>query len=68
MKDALDLSLLIEQHKKEIWEWKQKESEWIKTQNQLQGSKKIIDELSSKIIQQVTIITQLEKELAELKK
>tara|TARA_R100001163_G_scaffold6922_1_gene7478 strand:+ start:277 stop:483 length:207 start_codon:yes stop_codon:yes gene_type:complete len=68
MKDALDLSLLIEQHKKEIWEWKQKESEWIKTENQLQGAKKIIDELSSKIIQQVTIITQLEKELAELKK
>ena len=68
MKDALDLSHLIEQHKKEIWEWKQKESEWIKTENQLQGAKKIIDELSSKIIQQVTIITQLEKELAELKK
>ena len=68
MKDALDLSLLIEQHKKEIWEWKQKESEWIKTENQLQGAKKIIDELSSKILQQVTIITQLEKELAELKK
>ena len=63
-----DLTLLIEMHKKEIWKWKQKESEWIKTENQLQGAKKIIDELSAKIIQQVTIITQLEKELAELKK
>ena len=63
-----NLPFLIEMHKKEIWEWKQKESEWIKTENQLQGAKKIIDELSSKIIQQVTIITQLEKELAELKK
>ena len=63
-----DLALLIEMHKKEIWEWKQKESEWIKTENQLQGAKKIIDELSAKIVQQVTIITQLEKELAELKK
>ena len=63
-----NLPYLIEMHKKEIWEWKKKESEWIKTENQLQGAKKIIDELSSKIIQQVTIITQLEKELAELKK
>ena len=63
-----DLALLIEMHKKEIWEWKKKESEWIKTENQLQGAKKIIDELSAKIVQQVTIITQLEKELAELKK
>ena len=63
-----DLTFLIESHKKEIWEWKKKESEWIKTENQLQGAKKIIDELSAKIVQQVTIITQLEKELAELKK
>ena len=63
-----DLVFLIEEHKKEIWEWKKKESEWIKTENQLQGAKKIIDELSAKIVQQVTIITQLEKELAELKK
>ena len=63
-----NLPFLIEMHKKEIWEWKQKESEWIKTENQLQGAKKIIDELSAKIVQQVTIITQLEKELAELKK
>ena len=63
-----NLPFLIEMHKKEIWEWKKKESEWIKTENQLQGAKKIIDELSAKIVQQVTIITQLEKELAELKK
>ena len=63
-----NLPFLIEMHKKEIWEWKQKESEWIKTENQLQGAKKIIDELSAKIVQQVAIITQLEKELAELKK
>ena len=28
-----DLTLLIEMHKKEIWNWKQKESEWIKTDN-----------------------------------
>ncbi len=34
-----DIAFLIEQHKKEIWDWKQKESDWIKTENILQGSK-----------------------------
>ena len=63
MKDALDLPLLIEQHKKEIWEWKQKESEWIKTQNLAQGYKKVIDELSVKIVDQIRIIAELEKEI-----
>ena len=61
-----DLSLLIEIHKKEIWEWKQKESEWIKTENLLSGTKKIIDELSAKLIDQVRIIAELEKEIERL--
>ena len=47
---AEELPLLIEGYKKEIWEWKQKESQWIKDQNQLEGSKRIIEELSTKII------------------
>ena len=63
-----DLSLLIELHQKEIWKWKQKESEWIKTENQLSGTKKIIDELSAKLIDQVRTITELEKKLAEKNK
>ena len=41
--EAGSIPTLIEMHKKEIWEWKQKESEWIKTENLLQGTKKIID-------------------------
>ncbi len=61
-----DLTLLIEMHKKEIWDWKQKESEWIKTENQLSGTKKIIDELSAKLIDQVRIIAELEKEIERL--
>jgi len=60
-----DLTFLIESHKKEIWEWKKKESEWIKTQNELINAKKIIDELSSKIVQQVTIISELERKLKD---
>ena len=47
----LDLTLLLEQHKKEIWEWKQKEAQWIRDKNQLEGNKKIIEELSSKIVE-----------------
>ena len=64
----LDLTLLIELHQKEIWEWKQKESKWIKTENQLSGCKKIIQELSAKIIDQVRIIAELEKKLADKNK
>ena len=46
-----DLTLLIEQHQKEIWEWKQKESQWIRDKNQLDGNKRIVVELSNKIIE-----------------
>ena len=46
-----DLTLLIEQHQKEIWNWKQKESQWIRDKNQLDGNKKIIEELSSKMVE-----------------
>ena len=63
-----NLPYLIEMHKKEIWEWKQRESEHIKTQNLLDGSKKIIDELSAKLIQQVRIIQELEYDKATYKK
>ena len=50
-KETEELPFLIEGYKKEIWEWKQKESQWIKDQNLLEGSKRIIDELSTKIIE-----------------
>ena len=49
-KDSLD-TLLIEQHQKEIWEWKQKEAQWIRDKNQLDGNKKIIEELSAKLVE-----------------
>ena len=47
----LDLTLLLEQHKKDIWEWKQRESQWIRDKNQLDGNKQIIEELSSKLVE-----------------
>jgi hypothetical protein len=61
-----DLSLLIEMHKKEIWQWKQQESKWIETQNLFEGAKKIIDEMGAKIIQQTAVIKQLEQEIERL--
>ena len=65
---SLDLAFLIEKHKEEIWNYKQKESEWIKTENLLNGSKKIIDELSAKLVEQVRIISELNFEITKLKK
>jgi hypothetical protein len=65
---ALDLTYLIEEHKKEIWEYKQKEADWLKTDNVLQGSKKIINELSAKLVEQVRVISNLNYRIAELEK
>ena len=45
-----DLSLLIEQHKKEIWEWKQKESKWLEDKVLLDGTKKLINKLSEELM------------------
>ena len=67
-RSSLDLTFLIEQHKREIWEYKQKESEWLKTDNMFKGSKKIIDELSAKLVQQVRIIADLNNQITKLKK
>jgi len=57
-----DLTLLIEQYKKEIWDWKQKESQWIKDRNQLEGHKRIVEELSTKIVE-ISKINLAHKEL-----
>ncbi len=61
-----EMVLLIEQHKKEIWEWKQKESDWINTQNLADGYKKVIEELSAKLVDKDNIIKKLEQEIERL--
>ncbi len=61
-----ELTLLIEEHKKEIWEYKQKESEWVKTKNLADGYKKIIEELSTKIVDQDKYIKNLGEEIEKL--
>ena len=64
---TLDLSVIIEEHQKEIWGWKQKEMEWIKTQNQFEGTKRIVEELSIKIISLKKEIDRLSEENNNLK-
>ena len=51
IKETDDMVLLIEQHKREIWEWKQKEFQWIRDKNLLDGNKRIIEELSTRLIE-----------------
>ena len=61
------LEAILELHQKEIWEWKMKESEWIKTDNQLAGCKKIIVELSAKIVQLKKDIDRLAEENSNIR-
>ena len=49
VKETDDLLLLIEQHKREIWEWKQKESQWLDDRVLLDGTKKLVDQLSEEL-------------------
>ena len=65
---ALDLAFLIDKHKAEILKYKQKESQWIRTDNLFKGAQKIIDELSAKLVEQVRIISELNYEITKLKK
>ena len=62
-----DLTLMAELHQKEIWEWKQKEMEWIKTQNVLDGTKVIVGELSAKVVDLKKEIDRLSEENTNLK-
>ena len=65
VKETDDMVLLIEQHKRDIWEWKQKESQWIRDKNQLDGNKRIIEELSTRLVEMGTTIIDLKKRAQE---
>ena len=62
-----DLPLLIEYYKKEIWKWKQKESQWISDKNLLEGSKKTIDEIATRLVEISRENEELKKDLARAK-
>ena len=61
-----DLEFIIEQHKRDIWAYKQRESEWTRTENQLQGTKRIVEELSAKVISLTKEIDRLSEENGNL--
>ena len=50
VKETDDMVLLIEQHKREIWEWKQKESKWLEDKVLLDGTKKLVNKLSEELM------------------
>ena len=61
----VDLTLLLDQHQKEVWEYKKKESQWIRDKNQLDGNKKIIEELSIKMVELGKVNLALKKRVEE---
>ena len=61
----LDLTLLIENHQKEIWDFKKRESQWIMDKNQLEGNQKIISELSAKLVDVTKNNIELKKKLTD---
>jgi len=65
--DDSPLISLIESHEKDVWEWKQKESQWIRDKNQLEGNKRIIEELSTKIVKMQKRAQEAEGELTIIK-
>ena len=61
----LDLTLLIENHQKEIWDFKKRESQWIMDKNQLEGNQKIISELSAKLVDVTRSNVELKNKLTD---
>ena len=62
-----DLTFLIEQHKRDIWEYKQKEMQWIRDKNQLDGNNKIIEEISAKMVALKKRVEEAEGEVTLIK-
>ena len=60
-----DLTALILQHKKEIWEWKQKESQWLDDRVALNGNKRIVEELAAKIVEIGKVNLDLKKKVRD---
>ena len=49
-KETEELPFLIEGYQKEIWEWKQKESQWLEDRVMLDGTKKLVEQLSGELV------------------
>ncbi len=63
----LDLTLLTEQYKADLFKYQQREAEWLKTKNQLDGTKAIVMEMAGTIRQIHTENENFQAEIARLK-
>tara|TARA_R110000782_G_scaffold222622_1_gene309610 strand:+ start:624 stop:941 length:318 start_codon:yes stop_codon:yes gene_type:complete len=62
----LDLTLLTEQYKADLKKYQDRESEWVKTQNQLEGTKQIVMNMSGTVRALHTENKVLKKEIDRL--
>jgi len=62
-----DLTLLTEQYKADLFKYQQREAEWLKTKNQLDGTKAIVMEMAGTIRQIHTENENFQAEIARLR-
>jgi len=62
-----DLTLLTEQYKEDLFKYQQREAEYIKTKNQLEGTKQIVVQMSGTIRELHNQNENFQAEIARLK-
>mgnify|MGYP003127276736 FL=1 len=65
--DTSPVEALTEQYRKDLWEYKKRESLYLKTKNQLDGTKQIVIEMSSTIRQLKIQNDNFQAEIARLR-
>ena len=65
-RNPLDITLLTEQYKADLFKYQQREAEWIQTKNQLDGTKAIVMEMAGTIRQIHTENENFQAEIARL--
>ena len=63
----LDITLLTEQYKEDLFKYQQREAEYIKTKNQLDGTKQIVLQMSGTIRELHTQNENFQAEIARLR-
>ena len=64
--DTTPIEALTQQYKADLWEYKKRESLYVQTKNQLDGTKQIVIEMSSTIRQLKTQNDNFQAEIARL--
>ena len=65
--DTSPIEALTQQYKADLWEYKKRESLYVKTKNQLDGTKQIVIEMSSTIRKLKTQNDNFQAEIARLR-